>query len=263
MGSYLSLSFDDGRLDSFENGYLILKKYGIPATFNITTGYVLGNRMEDIGTKEPPMTVEMVRELYADPSIEIAGHGDRHANTLNDLVHGLKCLRAMLGVEALYDGPDGLASPGSELDSPAFRSVLKTLPAHGVGYVRVSARYRSWAPIKIIMRKISRVIPVPFLYSAAYGDTLMDRIGEDRLLYSIPVLGMISVAELDAVLKRAIREGKSCILMFHSIVPTGVRLRDNWDFPADKFEALCAKIASYASEERLVPVRTRDLFLNP
>ena len=75
MNSYLSLSFDDGRRDSFEVGYPILKKYGIPATFNITTGYVLGNRMEDIGTKEPPMTVEMVRELYRDPSIEIAGHG--------------------------------------------------------------------------------------------------------------------------------------------------------------------------------------------
>ena len=91
----------------------------------------------------------------------------------------------------------------------------------------------------------------------------MDRVGENRMLYSIPVLGMISVAELDAVLKRAIREGKSCILMFHSIVPAGTRLRDNWDFPADKFEALCAKIASYAAERRLVPVRTRDLFLNP
>ena len=262
MGSYLSLSFDDGRLDSFENGYLILKKYGIPATFNITTGYVLGNRMEDIGTKEPPMTVEMVRELYRDPSIEIAGHGDRHANTLEDLVHGLERLRELLRVEALYDGPDGLASPGSELESLALRSVLKALPAYGVGYVRVSARYRSCAPIKILMRKVSRVIPVPFLYAAAYGDTLMYRMGEDRLLYSIPVLGMISVAELDAILKRAMREGKSCILMFHSIVPAGARLRDNWDFPADKFEALCAKIASYASKGRLVPVRTRDLFLN-
>ena len=260
MKSYISLSFDDGRRDSFEFGRPILKKYDIPATFNITSGYVLDGRMADIVTSAEPMTVEMLRTLYGDPSIEIAGHGDRHENSLEDLVRGLEGLHSILGVESLYDGPDGLASPGSELEKPEFKEVLDQVISHGVGYVRVSCRYQSWTVAKILLRKLSRIFPIPALYAAAYGDTLMDRIGEDRLLYSIPVLGMISVAELDAVMRRAIREGKSCILMFHSIVPAGARLRDNWDFPADKFEALCAKIASYASEGRLVPVRTRDLF---
>lgn len=36
----VSLSFDDGRYDNYTNVLPILRKYDIPATFNITTAYI-------------------------------------------------------------------------------------------------------------------------------------------------------------------------------------------------------------------------------
>ena len=39
----IAFSFDDGRLDNYTNAYPILKKHHLPATFNITSGYIKGN----------------------------------------------------------------------------------------------------------------------------------------------------------------------------------------------------------------------------
>ena len=39
----VSLSFDDGRIDNYTMAYPILKKIDLPATFNITMGYVTGS----------------------------------------------------------------------------------------------------------------------------------------------------------------------------------------------------------------------------
>ena len=260
MSTYLALSFDDGRRDSFENGYPVLKKYHLPATFNVTSGYVLENRLADIGTVESPISVEMLRQLYDDKSIEIAGHGDKHENSLDDLLGGLERLRAVLGVEKLYEDSEGLASPGSNLGAPAFDEVRNRLKEKGVQYIRVSVRYNRCPGLKILMRKVSRILPVPSLYAYSYADTLMDRIGDDDILYSIPILHPITVKEIDAVLQRAIREDKSCILMFHSIVPQGSPYRDNWDYPVDKFESLCSLIAEYASAGKIIPVTTKEFY---
>ena len=40
--AYISFSFDDGRIDNYTKAYPILKKHNLPATFNITTGYIEG-----------------------------------------------------------------------------------------------------------------------------------------------------------------------------------------------------------------------------
>ena len=39
----ISFSFDDGRIDNYEILYPLLKQYNLPATLNITTGFVKGD----------------------------------------------------------------------------------------------------------------------------------------------------------------------------------------------------------------------------
>lgn len=63
-------------------------------------------------TYGPPMTMDMVKEVFQDPTIEIAGHGYWHNNSLKDIIEGIVTLKEELGVEKLTSYGNGFASPG-------------------------------------------------------------------------------------------------------------------------------------------------------
>lgn len=233
----IGLSFDDARADTFLNGYPILKKYNLPATFNITTGFVKGECRDFVPNWVKPMTVDMVKKLYADSEVEIAGHGYNHQNDISDIQKGIDELCKILGTDNLSKGTNGFASPGSGLTPEVFQQMKHSSNAHPISYARMSLRNQSNIMLKTISRKISRIIPAPFFYRYAYQDTLMDT-APDGVLYSIPVLSSVTVNQLKAILSKAIKTKKACILMFHSIVEKG-NARDNWEYETDKFDALC------------------------
>lgn len=81
----VSLSFDDGRIDNYTMAYPILKKIDLPATFNITMGYVTGKLTPGNPTDVKQMNVDMVRELFSNNKFEIAGHGWAHQNDITDI----------------------------------------------------------------------------------------------------------------------------------------------------------------------------------
>lgn len=86
----ISLSFDDGRDDNFSIVLPILEKYGIKATFNITTGYIDGE-LKNMPSPRSAMTWEQVN-IIREKGHEIAGHGHMHLNTTDDITMGAKLL---------------------------------------------------------------------------------------------------------------------------------------------------------------------------
>ena len=249
----IGLSFDDARADTFLYGYPVLKKYKLPATFNITTGFIKGEYRDFVNDWVKPMTIDMVKELYADPAVEIAGHGYNHQNDISDIQKGIDELCKILGTDNLCKGTNGFASPGSGLTSEVFQQMRHSFNAHTISYARMSLRYLSNQSLKTIARKISRIIPAPFFYRYAYQDTLMDE-APDGVLYSIPVLSSVTVNQLKAILYKAIKTKKTCILMFHSIVEKG-SAQDNWEYEVDKFDVLC-RFLKDKQDEGLLRVET-------
>ena len=224
----ISLSFDDGRIDNYNILYPLLKKYNLPATLNITTGFVRGEgRLKRLAPTEP-MNVDMVKEMFQDPLVEIASHGN------------------------------GFASPGTDLNLDEYQEMKQELNASHLEYVRLSLRYLSYPILKTYLRKASRLLKWPFLYRLAYQDTLMSHV-ENGILYSIPVLSSIKVSELKAIINEAESTGKVCILMFHSIVEDG-KLRDNWDYERTKFTDLCEFLVRERDEQRLDVVTSMDIY---
>lgn len=252
--TYVCFSFDDGRIDNYTIAYPILKKYKLSATFNITTGYVEGKFEKNRLTNADPMTVNMVRELSQDPMIEIAGHGYWHKNSIDDILQGISALKQHLGSDRI----EGFASPGTGLDLSYYHQHKQELLNSGVNYVRLSLRYLSLAKVKILIRKISRILPSPILYRWAYQDTLMDTVKND-ILYSVPVLSGVSVSQLISLVNYAIKKQKICILMLHSIVDDG-QVRDNWDFEKSKFESLCQYLQNKQSQGKVEVVTTKKAY---
>ncbi len=232
----IGLSFDDGRIDNYTHVRPLLERYNLPATFNITTGYVLGQLKPGDPTDVKPMNMDMVKELSHQPLFEIAGHGWAHRNTIEDIHEGFEDLKRRLGVETLTELGDGFASPGTGLCDETWRK-LTAESGSSLKYARVSLRYKSHAKWKTLIRKVSRVTKWPLLYRLAYQDTLMDQV-EDNKLYSVPVLASITVNELKALIDYSVKHRKACVLMFHSIVPDG-QVHDNWDYEEGRFSEFC------------------------
>ncbi len=253
----VSLSFDDGRIDNYTIAYPILKKMDMPATFNITTGYV-GNKLKPGNpTDVKPMSMDMVKELFSNKAFEIAGHGWAHQNDIKDIDKGFEELKISLNVDMLTPLGDGFASPGTGLNKETWQKLTRD-GKHNIRYARVSLRYKSHKMLKTLTRKASRILRMPCLYRMAYQDTLMDSV-DGGLLYSIPVLSSITVNELKAVINHAVKTKQAVVLMFHSIVPDG-NVHDNWDYESGKFTAFCDFLKQQEGDGRLQVCTSMELW---
>ena len=244
----VSLSFDDGRGDNTEILDKLLLPMGIPATLNITTGYVDGScPRESLGTWKTPMTIKDIRRLSADPRIEIAMHGDFHQNSEKDILNGRKKLLAWLGLP--QDALLGFASPGSGLSPARFRSVKSAKLRSSMIYCRSSLRLNSLVPLRIICRKAGHILHMPILYEVAYHDTVMTE-ADGQLVYSVPVMRDATVKEVMAIVRSAVRRRGALVLMLHSICES-TEHEDNWSWRRDKLVRLCESLSELELQGKL------------
>jgi hypothetical protein len=250
----IGFSFDDGRIDNYTIVRPILKEFKLPATFNVTTGYIRGdktNRPTDVA----PMNENMIKELYNDGLFEIAGHGYHHENSIDDILKGISELKKIQGTTSLTKYGNGFASPGTGLARPVWNE----LRSHNIVYARLSLTYKRHAMFKAYCRKASRILHLPLLYRLAYEDTLMSET-QDGILYSIPVLSSIKLRELRAIIKYAVKKRQCLVLMFHSIVPDMGGVHDNWDFEVSKFRELCNYLCTLQEKGVLAVKTSMDIY---
>ena len=89
----ISLSFDDGREDTYWVAFQIMKKYGLTGTLHITTGFVDQTWNEQKWSRmNQPVTVRQLREMK-EYGFEISSHADKHLVEKNDLLKSIEKLR--------------------------------------------------------------------------------------------------------------------------------------------------------------------------
>ena len=133
MGGTLSITFDDGYRDNFEIAAPILRRFGLPATFFVTTGF-LGTDYIPVWDRDLPrhpgwMDWNAVRALR-DQYFDIGAHTHRHIDLgtasseviRNDLAQCRAMLQAELGEStSLFAYPFG----GRENISPVSMELVR------------------------------------------------------------------------------------------------------------------------------------------
>ena len=237
----ITLSFDDGRIDTYTVSKEMLEKKNIPATINIATSYVDGDAR--IGKDAPvAMTKENVIELHNTGLFEIAAHGDLHKNDFEDISAGREKLLSWLG----KDGTIGFASPGSVMTVDFINDNKAKFKEIGFSYARTSHTHQKkrFAKIKVMFRKAARITGSVFLYRLAYNDlTVVD----DFAVTSIPVFSFSTVKQLKSIVRLAIKRGALLTLMFHSVCKPGDPGYNNiYSYDWDEFN----KLINYLSDMR-------------
>ena len=253
----VSLSFDDGRGDNTLILDELLLPQGIPASLNITTGYVDGSCPEALRPSDkPPMTISELLRFHDHPLVEIAMHGDQHQNTEEDILRGRQKLLEWLRLPS--DAKLGFASPGSGLSLDSFRAPEGERLRQSMEYFRTSLRISSLAPLRIMLRKAGRVIHLRCFYRFGYHDTIMTKT-DGQILYSVPVMGDASAGQVLALVRDAIRRRGALVLMLHS-VSDDVFKNDNWTWKREKLETLCRALKRWEREGKLSLCKTIDQY---
>ena len=236
----VSLSFDDGRIDTYTVAKEILEKKNIPATINIATGYI--EKLTKAGTNISPMTKENVVELDSSGIFEIAAHGDLHKNDFEDIAAGREKLLSWLG----RDGKIGFASPGSMMTVDFINENREALEKIGFSYARTSHTHQKkrFAKIKKLVRKAARVTGSTIFYRMAYSDL---SIVDGFAVTSVPVFKFNKLKQLKSLVKLAVKRGAFLTLMFHSVCKPGeVDAENIYSYDWDEF----VKLIEYLDEMR-------------
>ncbi len=251
------LSFDDGRGDNRCIAEKILLPMSIPATFNITTGYIDGScSPADRPSIKEPMTIDDVRWLAEHSIFEIAMHGDEHKNTLEDIIKCRNKLATWLGLKD--DDLLGFASPGTGLNIKTMNDNEKEMLFANTTYIRLSLRLKRFVALKVVSRKLARILHIPILYKLAYSDTMLD-IHDTKMLYSVPVLKTTTTQEIRSMVSAGKRKGKAVILMFHSICEDTCN-DDNWTWKQQRFINICRFICREREEGNINVLKVSDLY---
>ena len=249
----ITLSFDDGRIDTYTVAKELLEKKSIPATINIATGYIEGNTRA--GTDISPMTRENVVDLHHCGIFEIAAHGDMHKNDFEDITSGKEKLLSWIGKEE----PIGFASPSSAMTVKYINTNKAALVQIGFSYARTSHTHqrKRFAKIKILLRKAARITGSTLLYRLAYNDlTVID----DFAVTSIPVFSFTTFKQLKSLIGVAIKRGALLTLMFHSVCKAGeIGYENIYSYDWDEFTRLVDYLDAMRKESKIDILTTQQV----
>lgn len=242
---YLSFSFDDSREDTYTNALRILNKYGMKATINVTTGFVLnpkGYAFRSAGNRA--MTVAQLRECQSS-GVELACHGSMHLNTTEDILQSISELHA-IGIKT---DKIGFASPSSELtvDNRNEHGIWNLVEEGTLAYVRSGIQIKREGIIYAGLSILDRVLHSKHLFQYLNQKCIFSG-NNNFFLPSVAVYEYTTVEQILNFLHK-MKDGKKVILMFHSILPAGDSRygADKFYWDAAKFETLVATISTYAN----------------
>lgn len=236
----VSLSFDDGRIDTFENAYRIMKKYDLNGTIHVVSGYIDGTYTNHLASSHNPCTIEQLQEMKAN-GFEISLHGDQHKTEMNDLSLCIKKMKEW----KLLDKHFGFSVPYSNenaLFNPEFQDYLKNSELQ---YVRVGKNMDKtgiMAKLKYILYRLTN----SSLFYCWYNKLNINNIEKynKMRINSVTVRREDSVKMITDLINKNNSKDAWLVLMLHGILPKEDELysESEWAWDINKFTQLCEQL---------------------
>lgn len=257
----VSLSFDDGREDTYRVAYDIMKRHGLIGTVHVTTGYVDGTWENGrFSSSAGPMTVEQLKEMRAF-GFEISSHGDKHVTEKQDLKESIKKLKDW----DLIDEQAGFSIPKSQMtlqEKPMFADFLRQ---NGILYMRGGRSRKCYSLGLKAFYAMYNVTKLQKFYDLFNRNNLMALGGENRFsrydLLSVVIRRDDNPLMVSKFIERNAAGRNWIILMIHGIQNEGDENfeKDQWCWSADKFEQLCSQLKAMSDSGLISVITIQDV----
>ncbi len=250
---YAVLSFDDGRADTYENAYKILRKYSLTATINAVTDFIAHpERYSDFASGgNKAMTAEQLIECQKN-GIEIACHGATHQNTADDILRNIREFQNMgISTEDI-----GFASPNSYVTETTCSNIRALADKKIISYIRSGVRLERENFLYKALTAVERITHSKYLFYILNKRNIES--GKNNgILKSIAVLKCTTPEQLIYFTEK-MKDNDAVIFMFHSIIDKNCLYytADKWCWDIARFEKLCAYLKK---TDGIQAVTTRDL----
>lgn len=240
MAKKISISFDDGRLDTYINAIPILKKYSLTCTINIITDFIEhpGRYTKFTSGANKAMSISNVLEAN-DMGMEIACHGHTHNNTILDINTNIKKLKSW-GVPT---DNIGFASPYSYITPQNIYEIDSLLKNGSISYIRSGVQVRREGILHSGKYLIQELTGSSKLFYILNRNLIFKFNNQDKFVYGISVTKNTKLHQIKYFIDR-IPDNSCAILIFHSILyPDNEGYgEDKWYWNAHTFERLCQYI---------------------
>lgn len=255
---YLSLSFDDGRSDTYNVAFSILKQYGLPATVNIISDFVLHPDKYSFESASQPMTKDQIVE-WQNASNEVASHGSTHHNSKEDIIKSIEEMMG-LGINVINVG---FASPESEVTEANVKALgISELKDSGkISYIRSGIQVRREGGGYTLVSLVERITHSINLYWSLNKNSILR---PKELPYVLPSAAVKSYHTTEQIINFVDRipDGSAIIIMLHSILRKSDEFygADNYYWDAERFEIFCQYLKSNQNIKVVTTLELVNLF---
>ena len=236
MKKYIIFSFDDGREDTYRNAYKVLSDKSLPATINVTSDFILHEEKYTCFKSSCNKSMKISEILECQKAgWEIACHGSKHQNDVEDIVLNISELEAF-GVDV---NNIGFASPNAEVTEDNCKDIHELLDNNTIAYIRSGRQTRREGIWYSVWTIINQYLKSKYVYWCLNKRNILYN-NNKRFLYSVGISSYTTIKELKYLISR-IKKDEAIILVFHSILKEcdrGYNL-DKWYWDIEKFEELC------------------------
>lgn len=239
---YVSITFDDGREDSFSVAFPVLKKYGMVATIFCTTGFIDGTwpKKEDWYSAEKPISIEQLKKLEG-YGWEIALHGDEHITDVDDTIKAIDKMEKW----GLGRNQYGFSLPNSIDDVCKFDEFKAKLLNEKIYYIRKGRKIDTTAVLPRFLYGLYRLLKLQSAYNRFnYSNVCkLEKIDKENI-YSI-VIRFEDDPVMVANFIDSLPEDSCIVMMLHSIIARSGELygTDPWNWEDKRLEQFCSLIA--------------------
>lgn len=251
---YISLSFDDARSDTFEYALPIINKYGLTATVNVISDFVINPQKYDFPSAPYAMKKEQIIKWQRDGH-EVACHGSTHTNSSEDIIKNIEDLQSF-GIDVKNIG---FASPESWLtDENIAETGIDELKGNGsISYIRTGIQVRREGILYTTISALERICHSKWLYYKLNKKCIIDVFDLPDIILSTAIKDYTRVNQLKYFVNM-MEDSRGIILMFHSILPQGNDYygADHYFWSTNRFEELCKWLSE---DEEIRVLTTYDL----